>query len=409
MEAFTFNSKAKYRPGVQPDPVKVAPSLIDAHITVQAAPARGFDTDFPNVFYKYKVPNIHSEAIVKTWSTTPMQFWQNQINFAVWCATTGCGVSVNDHLNAKNPMTKSLFLFHTYYQIRRILEEIKAPLPKDPSWNPTNNTYDHRAYDRICQEFNISPNTDWRMKGSNKGLGHAHFYWAAPGYIPGDSSKMSSTKRGKNDIVHVEYKQSFDGVEHAWVTFILKTSEGFTTPGVGRLNESIRTYVWAILGAQSQAIIGILGGGAAIEAQTKFLSNVEDAISSPVDIYSEKTRYQDVLQYASSEVNYVFGIGLYMAPSDMLLRIGKIEGYNNNLLIAEADQKVGLNSDVNLSIAPTDASNDTGEIGIVKLVDMTTPTITSKVDMRIVSDHADEKTALIVGGIAIGLVVLWFL
>ena len=110
MEAFTFNSKAKYRPGVQPDPVKVEPSLIEAHITVQAAPARGFDTDFPNVFYKYKVPNIHSEAIVKTWSTTPMQFWQNQINFAVWCATTGCGVSVNDHLNVKDPMTKSLFL-----------------------------------------------------------------------------------------------------------------------------------------------------------------------------------------------------------------------------------------------------------------------------------------------------------
>ena len=98
-----------------------------------------------------------------------------------------------------------------------------------------------------------------------------------------------------------------------------------------------------------------------------------------------------------------------MAPSDMLLRIGKIEGYNNNLLIAEADQTVGLNGDVNLSIAPTDASNDTGEIGIVKPVNMTTPTITSKVDMRILSDHADEKTALIVGGIAIGLVVLWFL
>ena len=102
-----------------------------------------------------------------------------------------------------------------------------------------------------------------------------------------------------------------------------------------------------------------------------------------------------------------------MAPSDMLLCVGKFEGYNNNLLLAKAGQAVGLNSGVNLSIAPPDASNDTGEIGIVKPVDMPTPkptpTSNNKGALQIVSDHADEKTALIVGGIAIGLAVLWFL
>ena len=38
----------------------------------------------------------------------------------------------------------------------------------------------------------------------------------------------------------------------AWTTFVLDKSEGFTQAGVERHNDSIRTYVWAILGAQAQ-------------------------------------------------------------------------------------------------------------------------------------------------------------
>jgi hypothetical protein len=74
---------------------------------------------------------------------------------------------------------------------------------------------------------------------------------------------------------------------------------------------------------------------------------VEDAISSPVDIPSAIKRYQDVLQYASSKVDFVFGGGLYMAPSDMKLKIGNIKGYNNNIIIATAEQILGLNTLIN--------------------------------------------------------------
>ena len=413
MEAFTFNSKAKYRPGVQPDPVTCSPSLIEDHIKVQAAPSRGFVTHFPNVFDKYKLPHISSDALVKAWSTTPMQFWQNQVNFAVWCATTGCGISAQDHLNyGSDGMLQSLFLFHTYHQTRRILVEINAPLPEDKAWNPTNNPYNRRAYLRICQEFNISPHSDWHVKGPNKGLGRMYNYWSYNDYHPveGEYESGETVFKGKipNEGLHIDYiKQDTPGADHAWATFILKTSEGFTLPGKGRLNNIIATYIWAILGAQVQIRAEILTSS---NAKKQFLVLVEDAISSSLDLPSAIDRYENVLQYARSEVNYVFGIGLYMAPSDMLLRIGKFEGYNNNLLIAKADQAVGLNSGVNLSIAPPDASNDTGEIGIVKPVDMPKPTLTNSNTgaMQIVSDHADEKTALIVGGIAIGLAVLWF-
>ena len=68
----------------------------------------------------------------------------------------------------------SLYRFHAYYQIRRILAEIKAPLPSDRTWDATDNQYDGRAYERICNEFGVSPNSDWRVMGPTWGLGNVY-------------------------------------------------------------------------------------------------------------------------------------------------------------------------------------------------------------------------------------------
>ena len=111
----------------------------------------------------------------------------------------------------------------------------------------------------------------------------------------------------------------------------------------------------------------------------------------------------------------------------MLLRVGNVAGYNNLIIIATDTQSLGLNRDLNKDVAPPDATNDTGEGGLVKPAsgDITTqppapaaseattsqPDATSaKLDVASSnSDHEDEKTALVVGGIAIGLGLLWFL
>ena len=116
-----------------------------------------------------------------------------------------------------------------------------------------------------------------------------------------------------------------------------------------------------------------------------------------------------------------------MAPGDMLLRVGKVVGYNNLIIIATEKQRLGANIGLNKDVAPPDASNDTGEKGLVKPMsaeksteattsqpgagaapaqpDLAT-TAAAKADHE---DHEDEKTALVVGGIAIGLGLLWFL
>ncbi len=63
-------------------------------------------------------------------------------------------------------------------------------------------------------------------------------------------------------------------------SFVVDSWKEFTPAGISRINDSIRTYVWAILGSQAQTRSSILGSGKAFDAQKQFLANVEDAINS---------------------------------------------------------------------------------------------------------------------------------
>ena len=253
-----------------------------------------------------------------------------------------------------------------YYQVRRILDELQAPLPQDQAWDPFHNPYDRRAYERLCHEYGVDPATDWRQKDSKSGgLGTVFQYYRFHeplGYQPKgswdrnrmrfqpDSSLSANSSLWSRE--HVDYIAQGSEADEAWSSFVLDRSQGFTASGIERLNDSIRTYVWAILGAQAQTRSAILGTGTSFDAQKQFLANVEDAISSPVDIPSAIERYQSVLQNASSKVDFAFGQGLYMAPSDMRLHIGTVAGYNNQIVIAPVGQPLGVSPDINGTPVP---------------------------------------------------------
>ena len=197
IKAFSYNPNAKYQPsGVYKTK---DPDIIKQTIEVkQPSDASGssFKVKFPDVFDKNMLPYVESDALVRSWNNTPMRFWQNQLNFAVWCATTGCGVSYEDHLSGDIPgFAKSMFMFHVYYQIRRIIFELKAPLPTDQSWNAFDNSMDAKAYEKICAEFNVDKNTDWRQKlDDNGGLGIIFNYITSTGYSPLKGLYMMLTK-----------------------------------------------------------------------------------------------------------------------------------------------------------------------------------------------------------------------
>ena len=380
-QSFKFNEDAKYRVGGVYEPSHQF-SLVHQTITIKKG--KSFDVRLPNIWIKYKLPQVKTAEMYDSWITNQMQFWQNQLNFAIWCATTGCGVSKLDHLRNKDPMIRSVFRFHTYYQIRRILSEMECPLPSDQSFNEMNNIFNKGAFKRICAEFNIPSDSgvqadfqaDFRQKlDPSNGMGAIRYYTVHTTYshhhmrmkkekvletggdydpsrsdftveIP-SSGKFGS---GPSHVYKIEYiEQNFKNNDPMTSvgSFVLDKSNGFTQAGVARINDSIRTYVWSIVGAQSQARSSILGTGKAFDAQKQFLANVEDVINSEVDLPDSIERYQLVLQYARSKVDFVVGLGLYMIPSDMDLYIGTINGYNNLITIASDDLQLGHNDTIN--------------------------------------------------------------
>jgi hypothetical protein len=116
-----------------------------------------------------------------------------------------------------------------------------------------------------------------------------------------------------------------------WTNFIPTNSSSLTYQGIVRLNDSIRTYVYCILGAQAETRSAIMGSfGTELDAQKEFLKLLDDSINQHVDTHVK--------------LDYIIAPGLYIIGSDMILKVGTIENYNNNILIATENMKPGKNN-----------------------------------------------------------------
>ena len=67
------------------------------------------------------------------------------MNFVVFSASSACGVSV-----------RSMYHFHVYYHIRRILKMLEILLPYENSFNQYNNPSNHGSFIHICSEYKVS-------------------------------------------------------------------------------------------------------------------------------------------------------------------------------------------------------------------------------------------------------------
>ena len=86
-----------------------------------------------------------------------------------------------------------------------------------------------------------------------------------------------------------------------------------------------------------------------LDAQRVFPSTFENIINRRVDIPDNIRRFQKTLQHVRSKVDYAIGEFIYMIPSDMSLRIGKIRNYNNKILISSSSFNIGTYLKVNLN------------------------------------------------------------
>ena len=88
----------------------------------------------------------------------PKDYYQNQLNFCLYLATTGCGLSKEILNNSDYLLPQFILRFHVYYQTRRFLNRLRVPLPNNQFFINKNNCYGHREYDALCSQFNISKN-----------------------------------------------------------------------------------------------------------------------------------------------------------------------------------------------------------------------------------------------------------
>ena len=121
-KAFLFNSQAKYRTGGHIK--KKADILSLANQEIMVDDKGHFKAMFPDIFTDYQNPPLTADVAMankawQIWQNTPFNWWQCQLNFALWCASAGCGVSFEDHLQAQKPLLASLYRFDVYQTPRR--------------------------------------------------------------------------------------------------------------------------------------------------------------------------------------------------------------------------------------------------------------------------------------------------
>ena len=353
---------------------------------IYVTPSEKFKINFRDIFTDTVITHRSSHES-RRWLAGPnFEYWPQTLNFVFYCATTGCGVSrrilFEDKMrDGKNdltdselkipPQVRSFFWFHVYFTVRRILFELggpqnSLPLSGDTAFSQTENKYDIPSFKRICAEFGISPNADFRFtRGDNHGLGSVFEYFSYSGYTktpfkyPSKETKFADEGGRASDGNLVPYIENTEA-RNQYEYFLCPVSHGLTSAGLSRINQSIESFCYAILGSQVDVRSSIAGSqGSAIETQRQFLSMVEDAIRNP-DISKSVQRFQLAIESAKVRLDLAISPGLWLLPSKMVVNTESVVGYNNKLKKATTFMRIGVNSDLNIPVRRSNQKHNLG-------------------------------------------------
>ena len=231
---------------------------------------------FPNIFVDYPLGQMRvGDKLWTNWNKAPMRLWQTQLNFAVWCASSACGVSSVHQNYTKHSMIRSVYRFHVYYHVRRVLKRLQVPLPHKTGFNVADNPYIESEFFKIREDYGV-PNNPMRYRDEK-------FYWT-----------YQCSVHWPNDYIGPD----------AMTQWIIEKSVGFTDVGLLKISESVRAYAYLILSSQASARSSIVENTAsALTAQSAFLTNFENVVNRRVNIREDLRHYQDTLSYASITVS----------------------------------------------------------------------------------------------------------
>ena len=211
-----------------------------------------FSARFLNIFVDYPLRQMRvGDKLWNNWNKAPMRLWQTQLNCVVFCALSPCGVS-SAHLNyTKHPMIRSVYCFHGYYHVRRILKKLQVRLSHETGFNAADNPYTKSELFKICEDYRVpnDPMKYWDEK----------FYWTCQcGF------------GWPNDYIGPD----------SMTQWIIEKSMGFTDVGLLRILESVKAYAYLILSSQASARSSIVGNlASSLTAQSAFLNNFENVVN----------------------------------------------------------------------------------------------------------------------------------
>ena len=232
---FRYNPKANYQPnGGRYLQILSGKDLYQQTIVVSAMENDGvpraqrvftFPAKFLNIFVDYPLGQMCvGDKLWTNWNKAPLKLWQTQLNYAVFCASSACGVSLT-HLNyTKHPMIRSVYCFHVYYHVRRILKRLQVPVPHETGFNMADNPYTESEFLKICEDYGV-PNDPMRYRDEK-------FYW--------------TYQRG------IGWPNDYIGPD-SMTWWIIEKLVGFTDVGLLRILESVRAYAYLILSSQASA------------------------------------------------------------------------------------------------------------------------------------------------------------
>ena len=226
---FRYNPKTNYQPNrgryLQ---ILSGQDLYKQTIVVSArAHDDTFLVRFPNIFVDYPLGQMRiGDKLWTNWNKAPMRLWQTQLNLAVFCASSACGVSL------AHPSIQWLgrfidftfiitlgkfwkdyrFLCHTRPVLMRLITLILS------------------QFFKICEDYRV-PNDPMKYQDEK-------FYW--------------SYQHG------IHWPDDYIGPD-SMTRWIVEKSVGFTDVGLWKISESVRAYAYLILSSQASARSGIVG------------------------------------------------------------------------------------------------------------------------------------------------------
>ena len=162
-----------------------------------------------------------------------------------------------------------------------------------------------------------------------------------------DDERQTDITKDDYKANSIYYVRNDQGADKQFEYFVPNYSQGITYAGLARINQSIEAYCYCILGVQARTRSTIQGvSGGAIETQREFLDRIEDSIVLK-NISNSIQRYQEAIADTRTRLDFAVAQGVWLMPSRMVINTESIVGYNNMLVVSDANMKLDVNNNVN--------------------------------------------------------------